>query len=150
MKIDEIIQAKFKTSQQKAIVNLRYTANFFSNIQNSFMAQFDLTMPQFNILRILRGAETAINIHCVKERMVEKSPNITRIMDKLVLKDMIIRFNCKEDRRAVYVQISDLGLDLLQKIDENMNEPLLFPTNLSDEEAETLSGLLDKMRDGLK
>ncbi len=147
MKIDEIIKANFKSSQQKAIVNLRYTANYFSNSQNVFMSEFDLTMPQFNILRILRGAKKAINVNSVKERMVEKSPNLTRIMDKLVAKKLINRFHCNEDRRSVYVEINKLGLDLLSKIDLKLGEANLFPKSLNDEEAEQLSFLLDKMRE---
>ena len=147
MKIDEIIKANFKSPQQKVIVNLRYTANYFSNSQNIFMSEFDLTMPQFNILRILRGAKKALNVNSIKERMVEKSPNLTRIMDKLVAKKLINRFHCLEDRRSVYVEINKLGLDLLDKIDPKLDEANLFPNSLTDEEAEQLSFLLDKMRE---
>ena len=147
MKIDEIIKANFKSPQQKVIVNLRYTANYFSNSQNIFMSEFDLTMPQFNILRILRGAKKALNVNSIKERMVEKSPNLTRIMDKLVAKKLINRFHCSEDRRSVYVEINKLGLDLLDKIDPKLGEANLFPNSLTDEEAEQLSFLLDKMRE---
>jgi MarR family 2-MHQ and catechol resistance regulon transcriptional repressor len=147
MKIDEIIKANFKSPQQKVIVNLRYTANYFSNSQNIFMSEFDLTMPQFNILRILRGAKKALNVNSVKERMVEKSPNLTRIMDKLVAKKLIDRFHCNEDRRSVYVEINKLGLDLLDKIDLKLGDANLFPNSLNDEEAEQLSFLLDKMRE---
>ena len=63
MKIDETVKANFKSPQQKVIVNLRYTANYYSNSQNIFMSEFDLTMPQFNILRILRGAKKALNVN---------------------------------------------------------------------------------------
>ena len=147
MKIDEIIKANFKSPQQKVIVNLRYTANYFSNSQNIFKTEFDLTMPQFNILRILRGAKKALNVNSVKDRMVERSPNLTRIMDKLVAKKLIDRFHCNEDRRSVYVEINKLGLDLLDKIDLKLGDANLFPNSLNDEEAEQLSFLLDKMRE---
>ncbi len=149
MKIDEIIKTNFKTPQQKAIVNLRFTANYFINFQNSFMLEFDLTMPQFNILRILRGAKDSLSVNSVKERMVERSPNLTRIMDKLVSKDLIKRFQCKDDRRAVFIEINEKGLELLQKIDFKMDNTNLFPQNLTDDEAEQLSFLLDKMRNSL-
>lgn len=149
MKIDEIIKTNFKTPQQKAIVNLRFTANYFINFQNSFMLEFDLTMPQFNILRILRGAKGSLSVNSVKERMVEISPNLTRIMDKLVSKDLIIRFQCNDDRRAVFIEISQIGLELLQKIDFKMEKTNLFPQNLTDDEAEQLSYLLDKIRNSL-
>lgn len=149
MKIDDAIQTKFKSPQQKAVVNIRYTSNYMSNIQNGFMSTFDLTMPQFNILRILRGAKEAINVNTIKERMIEKSPNTTRLMDKLESKRLIIRTLCKDDRRVVFVEISQTGLEILSIIDSRINETKLFPDNLTDEEAETLSFLLDKVRDGL-
>ncbi len=149
MKIDEIIKTNFKTPQQKAIVNLRFTANYFINFQNSFMLEFDLTMPQFNILRILRGAKDSLSVNSVKERMVERSPNLTRIMDKLVSKDLIKRFQCNDDRRAVFIEINEKGLELLQKIDVKMEKINLFPQNLTDDEAEQLSYLLDKIRNSL-
>lgn len=149
MKIDEAIQTKFKTPQQKAVVNIRYTSNYLGNIHNGFMNEFDLTMPQFNILRILRGAKEAINVNTLKERMVEKSPNTTRLMDKLEAKGLIVRSLCKDDRRVVYVEISKAGLKVLKVIDSKIDDAKLFPKNLTDEEAETLSFLLDKLRSEL-
>jgi MarR family 2-MHQ and catechol resistance regulon transcriptional repressor len=149
MKIDEIIKTNFKTPQQKAIVNLRFTANYFISFQNSFMLEFDLTMPQFNILRILRGSKGSLSVNSVKERMVERSPNLTRIMDKLVSKDLIKRFQCNNDRRTVFIEINEKGLELLQNIDFKMDKTNLFPQNLTNEEAEQLSYLLDKIRNSL-
>ena len=72
MKIEEAINTKFISQQQKAVVNIRYTSNWLSSIQNSFMKKYDLTMPQFNVLRILRGAKESINVQKIKDRMVEK------------------------------------------------------------------------------
>lgn len=149
MKIDDIIQTNFKSAQQKAVVNVRYTSNFLSNSQNIFMAKFGITMAQFNILRILRGANKAINVNTVKDRMVEKSPNTTRLMDKLIDKKLINRTHSKKDRRVVFVGINKNGLDLLSEIDTQMEDTKLIPDNLSDTEAETLSNLLDKLREGL-
>lgn len=146
MKIEDAIQSKFQSPQHKAVVNIRYTANFLSNIQNNFMAQFHLTMPQFNILRILRGAKEAINVNTVKERMIEKSPNTTRLMDKLIEKELIDRVRCNEDRRVVYVKISEKGLALLAEIDEQFKENSIIQLNISDEDAQHLSELLDKVR----
>jgi MarR family 2-MHQ and catechol resistance regulon transcriptional repressor len=146
MKIEDIIQTNFKSSQQKAIVNLRYTSNFLGNIQNNFMAQYDLTMPQFNILRILRGAKSALNVNSVKDRMVEKSPNTTRLMDKLIEKGLIERVRCNEDRRVVYVEITKKGLQLLVEIDIKLDANSIMDLNLTDQESEILSDLLDKVR----
>ncbi|TNE72173.1 MAG: MarR family transcriptional regulator [Bacteroidetes bacterium] len=146
MKIEDAIKSKFKSPFIKAVVNVRYTSNYMSGIQNSFMGQFDLTMPQFNILRILRGAGEMVSVNSIKERMVEKSPNTTRLLDKLIEKELISRERCEKDRRVVYVQISEKGLDLLKKIDESGEFDKLLPNHLTDEECETLSALLDKMR----
>lgn len=146
MKIDDIIKARFESANLRATVNLRYTANYLSLISNKFMAGYDLTMPQFNILRILRGAGDAMAVNTIKDRMVEKSPNTTRLMDKLIDKGLITRERCDNDRRVVYVKISENGLKLLAKLDDAMKETQLFPENLTDEEANQLSDLLDKMR----
>lgn len=147
MKIEDAIHSKFSSPQLKAIVNIRYTSNFLGHYQNSFMAQYDLSMAQFNILRILRGAKGDINVNTVKERMVEKSPNTTRLMDKLIDKGLIDRTRCTEDRRVVYVKITKQGLDLLSEIDNHMDVNALIRAELSDEEANLLSDLLDKVRE---
>jgi len=147
MKIDEELKSNFKSPQQRAIVNIRYTSNFLGNIQNQFMSKYDLSMAQFNILRILRGAKDMINVNTVKERMIEKSPNTTRLMDKLIDKGLIERTRCTEDRRVVYVKISEQGLNLLADMDKDLDVNTLIKANLSDEEANTLSDLLDKVRE---
>lgn len=146
MKINEIIKANFQSPQQKVIVNIRYTSNCLGNKQNAFMMRFDLTMPQFNILRILRGAKEAISVNTIKDRMIEKSPNTTRLMDKLIDKKMIQRVRCDEDRRVVFVKITQAGLDLLSQIDNEFNTSSMNKIDLTDEEAELLSDLLDKVR----
>ena len=148
MKIDDAIQSKFQSSGQRAMVNLNYTSNFFTTKHNKFMADFGLSMPQFNILRILRGAKKSISVNDVKSRMVEKSPNTTRLMDKLFDKELIERVRCENDRRVVFVKISDAGLNLLIQIDKEFsdNKANMFSTHLTDEEADTLSDLLDKLR----
>ncbi len=146
MEIGKAIQSKFISPQQKAIVNIRYTSNWMAQRQNTFMVKYDLSMAQFNILRILRGANDFLSVNTVKERMVEKSPNTTRLMDKLIEKELIERVRCEEDRRVVYVKIAEKGLELLQRIDDDCSADSLFTTALSDAEAEQLSVLLDKLR----
>ena len=150
MKIEEELnQNKFQNIQHKAMVNIRFTSNFISNIQNSFMNTYVLTEPQFNILRILRGAKGELNINTIKERMIEKSPNLTRLMDKLDSKKFIIRSNSADDRRVVFAEITEIGLEILAVLDEAINEKknILLPSSLTDEEAETLCLLLDKIRE---
>jgi MarR family 2-MHQ and catechol resistance regulon transcriptional repressor len=146
MEIGEIIQSNFRTPQQKAIVNVRYTSNFMGQYQNNYMAQFDLSMAQFNILRILRGSKGPLSVNAVKERMIERSPNTTRLMDKLIEKGLLERIRCDADRRVVYVSITECGLELLAKIDVDMDDAIVFAHNLTNDEAEELSRLLDKLR----
>ncbi len=149
MKIEEVIQSKIDNPHLRAVVNIRYTSNWMSTIQNNFMSKFSLTMPQFNILRILRGAKEAITVNNVKQRMVEKSPNTTRLMDKLIDKGLIERERCLDDRRVVYVKISEEGLKLLSEIDAALQKEgreVLVIENLTEQEACQLSDLLDKLR----
>jgi MarR family 2-MHQ and catechol resistance regulon transcriptional repressor len=146
MKIEDAVNSKIPSAQIKAAINVRYTANYLSALQNSFMAKYHITMPQFNILRILRGAKEMISVNTVKDRMIEKSPNTTRLMDKLIDKQLISRERCEDDRRVVYVQIAEKGLELLKQIDESISDSNLMPHNLTDDEANLLSDLLDKLR----
>ncbi|MBI2257661.1 MAG: MarR family transcriptional regulator [Flavobacteriia bacterium] len=146
MEIGKMINTRFVSSQQKAIVNIRVTSNWIAHQQNLYMSKFDLSMAQFNILRILRGAKEKLNVNTVKERMIEKSPNTTRLMDKLIEKGYIDRIRCEQDRRVVYVEINIKGLNLLEKIDFDFEQLFSFSKNLSDKEAEKLSELLDKLR----
>jgi DNA-binding MarR family transcriptional regulator len=146
MKIDEAIQTKFDSPLTKAVVNVRFTANYLSSKSNKFMSKYDLTMPQFNILRILRGAKDKVAVNTVKERMVEKSPNTTRLMDKLIDKGLINRERCESDRRVVYIKITKKGLNLLSDIDNNLAIDELLPKNLTEDESNILSDLLDKLR----
>ena len=146
MKIDDAIKSKFDSELTKAVVNVKYTANFLASLSNKFMANYDLTMPQFNILRILRGAKEAMAVNTIKDRMVEKSPNTTRLMDKLIDKKLISRERCENDRRVVYVKITKKGLDLLAKLDVALKDTEMFPRNITEEEAGQLSDLLDKLR----
>lgn len=146
MEIGKVIKAKFANPQQKALVNLRYTSNFIGQKYNNFMGQYDLSMAQFNILRILRGAKEALSVNEVKNRMIERSPNTTRLMDKLIEKQLVERVRCEDDRRVVYISITESGLELLSKIDVESDINNYFNTALTTEEAETLSALLDKLR----
>jgi DNA-binding MarR family transcriptional regulator len=146
MDIEKIIKANFKSAQQKAIVHTQLTAGFLAAKQGKFMATFDLSMAQFNILRILRGSGKQLTISTIKSRMVEKSPNTTRLLDKLLEKGFIKRKGCDEDKRQSFVEITESGLEILQKIDEANFSRFLEPIGFSDEDADKLSTLLDKLR----
>lgn len=146
MDIGKVIKSKFKSPQQKAIVNLRYTSNWILKKQNTYMSKYDISIAQFNVLRILRGANDTISVNTVKQRMIEKSPNTTRLMDKLIEKGLILRDRDENDKRIINVKITNAGLELLAKIDVEFDQELTMLDVLSDEEANTLSDLLDKLR----
>ncbi len=138
------INSKFPSIRVKAMLNIVYTANWLNSHQNIIFKPFGISPQQYNILRILKGAEKPLKVQVIKERMVERSPNTTRLMDKLCAKNLIRRINSESDRRVVHVEITEIGLKLLNKISPKTTTDLL--NNLSDKEAEQLSDLLDKMR----
>jgi DNA-binding MarR family transcriptional regulator len=142
--ISKDIKSKFTSNKVKALINIKYTSNWLSSRENEFFRPFGISPQQYNILRILRGAKDKIKVQIVKDRMVERAPNATRLMDKLCDKNLIKRVRCEHDRRVVYVQISVEGLEVLSTIDDTKNTSFL--DNLSDDEAATLSNLLDKIR----
>jgi MarR family 2-MHQ and catechol resistance regulon transcriptional repressor len=138
------INSKSQSPKQKAVINILYTANWVHSKQIMFFKQFGISPQQFNVLRILRGAKAPLKVQTIKKRMIERAPNVTRLMDKLFSKGLIDRISCKHDRRVVHIVITAKGLHLLKVISRNMKEDTL--ENLDDEEALILSDLLDKIR----
>jgi DNA-binding MarR family transcriptional regulator len=148
MNIEQAIKQKsFKDEFHKAGVNILYTASWLSLNQAQVFKRYGLTGPQFNVLRILRGSNPKpATINEIIERMLDKSSNASRIVEKLRIKKLVERVVCPEDRRAVNVRITKEGLDLLAQID-NEQEQLGAGFNvLTEEEAKTLNCLLDKLR----
>ncbi|MBD3862122.1 MarR family winged helix-turn-helix transcriptional regulator [Olleya marilimosa] len=139
------INSKFENNRIKAMLNILYTANYITSYQNDFFKTYGLSPQQYNILRILRGAKEPIKVQTIKERMVERAPNLTRLTDKLCDKKLINRIAFPEDRRVVLIEITKSGLDLLDKIKPNNPSHNLID-KLTEEEAGRLSDLLDKMR----
>lgn len=138
------INSKFENNRVKAMLNVIYTANWITSCQNEFFKDFRISPQQYNILRILKGAKVALKVQTIKDRMLERSPNVTRLMDKLCAKKYIQRLPSEQDRRVVKIAITKEGLDLLESIPKYFNKELL--KNLNEEEAKQLSYLLDKMR----
>lgn len=127
----------------KAIFLLKITANWLENEGNEILKPFQITIQQYNILRILKGATEPLTVQTVRERMIERSPNITRLMDKLIDKKLIDRTRCGNDRRVVYVKINQNGMAMLQKIPiENYEHTLNV---LTDEEIQLMNNILLKI-----
>lgn len=142
--ISKDINTTFPNHKVKALLNIIYTANWISSLQNDYFKPYGISPQQYNILRILRGAGKAISVQTIKDRMLERAPNATRLMDKLCAKELINRVACISDRRVVHIEIKKKGLKLLTEIDFDFKDDLL--ENLSEKEAEQLSDLLDKIR----
>jgi len=144
---DEIKQRKFKNEYQKLGINLAYTSSFMLNHNMRFLKKFGLTLPQFNILRILRGQHPkATTVNDLIDRMLDKSSNASRIVEKLRSKNLVVRKVSESDRRAVDVTITEAGLALLPRIDAQETKLYCGDQVLTVEEAKTLNDLLDKAR----
>lgn len=142
--ISKDINSSFPTERIKALVNIKYTANWLTNKEIKFLKPFGISPQQYNILRILKGAGEQVKVQVVKERMIERSPNATRLMDKLCDKGLIERMRCEEDRRVVFVEINKNGLGLLDMV-KGLRENE-FLNKISIDEAKTLNKILDKIR----
>ncbi|MBC7693948.1 MAG: MarR family transcriptional regulator [Burkholderiales bacterium] len=145
---DEIHQKKFKSIQQKLMLNLVYTTNWITSKQGAFFKDSDITIQQYNVLRILRGQyPNTCNLKVIKERMLDRMSDASRIVDKLNTKKLLLRRECPNDRRSVDVIITDKGLELLQSLDHVDDLAKQTLKSLSTEEINTLNDLLDKLRD---
>jgi DNA-binding MarR family transcriptional regulator len=142
--ISKDINSRFENNKIKALVNIKFTANWINSHENEFFRPYGISPQQYNILRILRGANEPVKVQVIKERMIDRAPNATRLMDKLCEKKLIERTRCNKDRRVVYIRINESGLTLLKAIDTNSK--LEFLNNLTEKEATVLSTLLDKLR----
>lgn len=143
----DINQATFRNEYQKAIINLVYTFNWMNEKMKKVLDREDITSQQFNILRILRGAGKPISTLQIRERMLDKMSDTSRIVDRLVLKGLAKKTICANDKRLVDVSISNKGKALLEKIDQYDKDMDAIFGNLSDAEAKSLNKLLDKIRE---
>jgi len=147
MKIEEEIkQQKFRSPQQKAVINTIYTANWIQGRLQETFKLFNITLQQFNILRILRGQHpNSISATELKSRMLDKNSDVSRLLDRLLAKKIITKRTCPDDKRAADINLTEEGLELLRSIDKKQQQidSILL---LSEEEAVQLSELLDKCR----
>ena len=145
---EEIQQSKFTSDQQKAAINLIYTSNWLNEKIRCYLSSEDLTPQQFNVLRILRGSlPNPLSTLQIRERMLDKMSDTSRIVDRLIKKGLAEKRTCKLDKRLVDIVISEEGLALLERLDSTSDQLNNHMQGLTDEEASTLSDLLDKARD---
>jgi DNA-binding MarR family transcriptional regulator len=145
----DIKQAKFRNPHQKAAINMIYTLSWMRDRTKAIFDAEEITPQQFNILRILRGSfPQPLSTLQIRERMLEKMSDTSRIVDRLINKGLVKKITCKSDRRLVDVIISDKGKKLLERLDTRQDEIDGVLGKLSENDANILSDLLDKIRDG--
>jgi DNA-binding MarR family transcriptional regulator len=147
MKIEEeISQPKFRNATQKALINVIFTSHWILDKQQSFFKPFGITSHLLNILRILRGQyPQGISGATLKARMMDKNSDVSRLLDRLEVKELIEKRLCPSDKRATDIFITQKGLDVLAELDKNQTEFDAILA-LTDSEAMLLSELLDKAR----
>jgi DNA-binding MarR family transcriptional regulator len=149
MKIEEIIKSNSAISiEKRTVLNIMFSQNIIADAFNEILKSFDLSVEQFNVLRILRGQKgKPANMCIIQERMIAKTSNTTRLVDKLLLKGLVNREVCEENRRKMEITITQKGMDLLMELDPKIEaHEHLFALNLTSEELEQLNLLLEKYR----
>lgn len=149
MTIEEIIKSSSPIAMPKrTVLNIMYTQNILAEQFNDLLKSFDISAEQFNVLRILRGQKgNPANMSLIQERMLAKTSNTTRLVDKLLLKGLVTRDICPENRRKMEIRITEKGLSLLLELDPQVDaHELRFASAMTPEELQQLNDLLEKYR----
>lgn len=146
---DEIKQKKFKNEYQKLLLNIIFTGNWLNSQSIKSFKPFGVSPQQYNVLRILKGqSPNAITVNQIAGRMLDKNSNASRLVDKLVIKQLVKRETCASDRRQMDVAITEKGLNLLAEMESKTNHvDDLISKKISKKEAQQLNDILDKMRE---
>lgn len=146
----DIQQTHFRNEFQKMGINIIYTANWLNEKMGQILSTEDITQQQYNILRILRGSDTPLSTLKIRERMLDKMSDTSRIVDRLVIKGLVEKSACMKDKRLVDITLSKKGLLLLEKLD-SLNEPIdSILKGVTEKEATTINQILDKLREDHK
>jgi MarR family multiple gene transcriptional regulator MgrA len=149
MKLElELNQARFNTLEEKTIVNILFTAYRVNDLTSSVLSPYDLSIQQFNILRILRGRHPeCATVNLLRQRMMDKNSGVSRLVEKLRKKNLITRNINEQDRRQVDIRITEKGLDLLAVLDDKMKPVFNYARTLNPAQLSQLNDLLDNLRD---
>ena len=143
----DIQQTNFRNEFQKMSINIIYTANWLNEKMGQILSTEDITQQQYNILRILRGSECPLSTLKIRERMLDKMSDTSRIVDRLIVKGLVEKTACLKDKRLVDITVTKKGLQLLEKLDA-LNEQIDSILNgVSEKEAHTINQILDKLRE---
>ncbi|MFA9206013.1 MAG: MarR family winged helix-turn-helix transcriptional regulator [Burkholderiaceae bacterium] len=143
----DIQQTNFRNEFQKMGINIIYTANWLNEKMGQILSTEDITQQQFNILRILRGSECPLSTLKIRERMLDKMSDTSRIVDRLIVKGLVEKTACVKDKRLVDITVTKKGLQLLEKLDA-LNEHIdSILKGVNEKEAATMNQILDKLRE---
>ena len=143
----DIQQTNFRNEFQKMGINIIYTANWLNEKMGQILSTEDITQQQYNILRILRGSECPLSTLKIRERMLDKMSDTSRIVDRLIVKGLVEKTACVKDKRLVDITVTKKGLQLLEKLD-SLNESIdSILKGVSEKEATTMNQILDKLRE---
>jgi DNA-binding MarR family transcriptional regulator len=143
----EIQQPFFRNEYHKLIMNLIYTSNHVLEKMKHLLESEDITHQQYNILRILRTSQKPLSTLQIRERMLDKMSDTSRIVERLIKKDLVNKEICSYDKRLVDITISDKGVKLLERLDKYNDKIDTIACTLNTEDAKTLNALLDKLRE---
>lgn len=147
MGIEQAIQQKnFRNEYNKAMVNILYTHDWLENNIKKFLATESITPQQYNILRILRGSKEPLSTMQIRERMLDRMSDTSRVVDRMLIKDLVIKKTNETDKRLVDISITAKGIDILDKLDNKNIQLDHIMETLTEEEAKMLNQLLDKLR----
>jgi DNA-binding MarR family transcriptional regulator len=142
----DIQQTNFRNEFQKMGINIIFTANWLNERIASFLSKEDITLQQYNILRILRGSEVPLSTLQIRERMLDKMSDTSRIVDRLIVKDLVQKAACKADKRLVDITLTEKGLVLVKKLDDYNDQIDTVLKGVTESEAATINQILDKLR----
>lgn len=143
----EIPKSYFRNHRHKALVDVLFTSNWIFERLKHFLEADDITPQQYNILRILKNSDLPLSTLKIREQMMDKMSDTSRIVERLLKKKLVTKQICAYDKRLVDVTLSETGVQLLQRLDKKTDELDSVISNLSDQETDTLNNLLDKMRE---
>jgi DNA-binding MarR family transcriptional regulator len=142
----DIQQPNFRNEFQKMGINLLFTANWLNEQIGKMLSEEGVTQQQYNILRILRGSATPLSTLKIRERMLDKMSDTSRIVDRLIAKELVIKNTCEKDKRLVDITLSPKGLDLVDQLDQFNERIDALLRGINESEAITMNQILDKIR----
>ncbi len=142
----DIQQSSFRNEFQKMGINLLFTANWLNEQIGKMLSEEGVTQQQYNILRILRGSATPLSTLKIRERMLDKMSDTSRIVDRLIAKELVIKNTCEKDKRLVDITLSPKGLNLIDQLDQFNDRIDALLKGINESEAQMMNQILDKIR----